>query len=231
MAMMITCSGKQNTYGSHSRRDLRSEAIRGLAKSVRDLWTQTFWRKIPTNVVMLGLDAAGKTAVLYKLRLGKAVQTIPTMGFNTETIPYKNFEFRIWDVGGQDRIRALWQHHLDGARVVIFVVDSADKDRLPQAATELHKLMRDPRLRDAYLLVYANKQDQRHAITAREMVERLDLSSISDRSWFLQGSNARTGEGLYEGLDWLVSELLIEKDLAAEAAAAATQGSSRMRFF
>jgi len=141
------------------------QAIRGLTASLGSMWRSVFSRRVRTNVVMLGLDSAGKTAVLYKLRLGQAVQTIPTMGFNTESIPYKKFEFRIWDVGGQDRIRSLWQHHLDGAKVVIFVVDAADRTRIPKAANELHKLMQDPRLSDAHLLVYANKQDQDGAMT------------------------------------------------------------------
>jgi len=166
---------------------LNSTIVRGVAEAVGGIWRTIFDRRVRTNVVMLGLDSAGKTAVLYKLRLGTNVQTIPTMGFNTEAIPYKNFEFRIWDVGGQDRIRALWQHHLDGARVVIFVVDSADRARVPKAASELHRLLKDPRLRYAHLLVYANKQDQRSALTAKEMAEALSLNNITNRSWYLQG--------------------------------------------
>ena len=59
----------------------------------------------------LGLDAAGKTTILYKLKLGEIVTTIPTIGFNVETVEYKNISFTVWDVGGQDKIRPLWRHY------------------------------------------------------------------------------------------------------------------------
>lgn len=63
---------------------------------------------------MLGLDAAGKTTILYKLKLGQDVTTIPTVGFNVETVTYKNVKFNVWDVGGQDKIRPLWRHYFSG---------------------------------------------------------------------------------------------------------------------
>ncbi|RMX50406.1 hypothetical protein pdam_00010438 [Pocillopora damicornis] len=48
------------------------------------------------RILMLGLDAAGKTTVLYKLKLGQSVTTIPTVGFNVETVSYKNVKFNVW---------------------------------------------------------------------------------------------------------------------------------------
>ena len=63
---------------------------------------------------MLGLDAAGKTTILYKLKLNQDVTTIPTVGFNVETVTYKNVKFNVWDVGGQDKIRPLWRHYFSG---------------------------------------------------------------------------------------------------------------------
>ena len=55
------------------------------------------------RILMVGLDAAGKTTILYKLKLGEVVNTIPTIGFNVETVEYKNISFNVWDVGGQVR--------------------------------------------------------------------------------------------------------------------------------
>jgi hypothetical protein len=66
------------------------------------------------RLLMLGLDAAGKTTILYKLKLGQDVTTIPTVGFNVETVTYKNVKFNVWDVGGQDKIRPLWRHYFSG---------------------------------------------------------------------------------------------------------------------
>ena len=64
------------------------------------------------RILMLGLDAAGKTTILYKLKLNENVSTIPTIGFNVETVtPVKNVTFTVWDVGGQEKIRQLWRHY------------------------------------------------------------------------------------------------------------------------
>ena len=83
-----------------------------------------------TRILMLGLDAAGKTTALYKMKLGELVTTVPTIGFNVERIAYRNLEMTIWDVGGQDKIRPLWKHYFEHTDAVIWIVDSADKERL-----------------------------------------------------------------------------------------------------
>ncbi len=106
---------------------------------------------------MVGLDAAGKTTILYKLKLGEVVTTIPTIGFNVETVEYKNISFTVWDVGGQDKIRLLWRHYYQNTQGLIFVVDSNDRDRIDDAREELHKMLSEEELRDAVLLVFANK--------------------------------------------------------------------------
>ena len=73
---------------------------------------------------MLGLDAAGKTTALYKLKMNEMVTTIPTIGFNVETLQHKNLEMTVWDVGGQDKIRQLWKHYYENTDALIFLVDS-----------------------------------------------------------------------------------------------------------
>jgi len=83
------------------------------------------------------LDAAGKTTILYKLKLGEIVTTIPTIGFNVETVEYKNICFTVWDVGGQDKIRPLWRHYFQNTQGLIFVIDSNDRDRINEAEKEL----------------------------------------------------------------------------------------------
>lgn len=88
------------------------------------------WGKREMRILMVGLDAAGKTTILYKLKLGEIVTTIPTIGFNVETVEYKNISFTVWDVGGQDKIRPLWRHYFTNTDGLIFVVDSNDAVRL-----------------------------------------------------------------------------------------------------
>ncbi|CAJ1452542.1 unnamed protein product [Effrenium voratum] len=115
--------------------------------------------KTEMRILMVGLDAAGKTTILYKLKLGEVVTTIPTIGFNVETVEYKNLSFTVWDVGGQDKIRPLWRHYYQGTNGLIYVVDSNDRDRIEDAREELNKMLNEDEMRDAVLLVFANKQD------------------------------------------------------------------------
>jgi Arf/Sar family protein len=128
------------------------------------------------------LDAAGKTTILYKLKLGEIVTTIPTIGFNVETVEYKNICFTVWDVGGQDKIRPLWRHYFQNTQGLIFVVDSNDRERVVEAERELHNMLNEDELRDAVILVFANKQDLPNAMSASELTEKLRLSSLHNRS-------------------------------------------------
>ena len=135
----------------------------------------------------VGLDAAGKTTILYKLKLGEIVTTIPTIGFNVETVEYKNICFTVWDVGGQDKIRPLWRHYFQNTQGLIFVVDSNDRERVVEAERELHNMLNEDELRDAVVLVFANKQDLPNAMSAAELTEKLRLNSLHNRSvsWFV----------------------------------------------
>lgn len=72
---------------------------------------------------------------------------------------YKNIQFTVWDVGGQDKIRPLWRHYFQNTQGIIFVVDSNDRDRIVEAREELQRMLNEDELRDAILLVFANKQD------------------------------------------------------------------------
>ena len=130
------------------------------------------------RILMLGLDAAGKTTLLYQLKLGEHTATVPTLGFNVETVSYRNIEFMVWDMGGQDKIRQLWSHYYEGTQALIFVVDSADAERMDEARQELHKLMEQEELKDAVLLVYANKQDVAGALSVQQVAESLQLLSL-----------------------------------------------------
>merc|ERR1712039_908366 len=104
-------------------------------------------------------------------KLGEVVTTIPTIGFNVETVEYRNLNFTVWDVGGQDRIRKLWRHYFTGTNGIIYVVDSNDRDRTEDAREELIKMLNEDEMRDAVLLVFANKQDLPNAMTAAEVTE------------------------------------------------------------
>ncbi|KAH1264349.1 ADP-ribosylation factor 2 [Glycine max] len=176
------------------------------------LFSRLFAKK-EMRILMVGLDAAGKTTILYKLKLGEIVTTIPTIGFNVETVEYKNISFTVWDVGGQDKIRPLWRHYFQNTQGLIFVVDSNDRDRVVEARDELHRMLNEDELRDAVLLVFANKQDLPNAMNAAEITDKLGLHSLRQRHWYIQSTCATSGEGLYEGLDWL-SNNIANKDIS-----------------
>lgn len=163
----------------------------------------SFLGKEEARILMVGLDAAGKTTILFNLKLGETVSTIPTIGFNVETVEYKNISFTVWDVGGQDRIRPLWRHYYQNTQGLIFVVDSNDRDRIGEATEELMKMLCEDELRDAVLLIYANKQDLPNAMSVSEMIEAMKLGSLTSRQWHVEPTCGTTGEGLYEGLAWM----------------------------
>uniref|UniRef100_A0A803NR85 ADP-ribosylation factor n=1 Tax=Cannabis sativa TaxID=3483 RepID=A0A803NR85_CANSA len=165
-----------------------------------------FFAKKEMRILMVGLDAAGKTTILYKLKLGEVVTTIPTIGFNVETVEYKNVSFTVWDVGGQE-IRPLWRHYFQNTQGLIFVVDSNDRERISEAKDELHRMLNEDELRYATLLVFANKQDLPNAMSVSEITDKLGLHSMRQRRWYIQAACATAGQGLYEGLDWLSSNI------------------------
>ncbi|KAF0041209.1 hypothetical protein F2P81_007107 [Scophthalmus maximus] len=147
--------------------------------------SQVFGRlfgKKQMRILMVGLDAAGKTTILYKLKLGEIVTTIPTIGFNVETVEYKNISFTVWDVGGQDKIRPLWRHYFQNTQGLIFVVDSNDRERVAESAEELSKMLLEDELKDAVLLVFANKQDLPNALSVTELSEKLGLHDLRNKT-------------------------------------------------
>ncbi|XP_052781493.1 ADP-ribosylation factor 4 [Mya arenaria] len=174
--------------------------------TISSVFNRLFGKKA-MRILMVGLDAAGKTTILYKLKLGEIVTTIPTIGFNVETVDYKNISFTVWDVGGQDKIRPLWRHYFQNTQGLIFVVDSNDAERVDEAKDELSKMLSEDELRDAALLVFANKQDLPNAMPTSTLVDRLGLNSMRNKTWHIQATCATQGNGLYEGLDWLSEEL------------------------
>ena len=175
---------------------------------------------------MLGLDSAGKTTILYNIKTNDEINTLPTVGFNVETIKYKNILLNLWDVGGQDKIRPLWRHYYTGSQVsfqitiqgvyiviqgLIFVLDCADRDRIDEARLELARILENKEMAGAPLLVFANKQDQKYAVKATEVPSLLGLDKMVNRAWFVQPSCAKERKGLDPGLNWLIQNTASKK--------------------
>eukprot|EP01132_Coremiostelium_polycephalum_P011144 gene11144-13652_t len=194
-----------------------------------------FWKflfsKTEYYVLILGLDGAGKTTLLERIKTkytkipGLSPQNIiPTVGLNIAKILYEDVKLILWDLGGQKQLRSIWDKYYTDVHAIIYVVDSADKDRVDESREELEGIMRHPKLQDVPILIFFNKQD-------REDAQSIDfLSSIfkstimthqidESRNLQLQSLIAFTGEGLNEGMNWIADNLKknarqIENDLS-----------------
>jgi small GTP-binding protein len=163
------------------------------------------------KVSMIGNDAAGKTTILYRLLKGETVTTIPTMGFNVETIKYKNLKLNVWDImGGNDKGRCLIQRQICPiSDAIILVIDSNDIDRINEACGEFHHVHFDLNNKNIPILVYANKQDLPNAMSPAEILKQLFTYPYGGEclNIHIQGTCATSGDGLYEGLEWLCYQL------------------------
>jgi ADP-ribosylation factor-like protein 1 len=156
------------------------------------------------RVLILGLDNAGKTTILHKLHNpNQVMRTMPTIGFNMETIEVKNLSFQVWDLGGQTNIRPYWRCYYANTNAIIYVVDSADRERMDLARKELMAMFEEDELKETILLVMANKQDQKNAMSEAEVSKALALHTIRDRAWHIVKTCALKNEGLEIGLDWV----------------------------
>ena len=173
---------------------------------IKSAFQNIFNLKKDVRIVMLGLDGAGKTTILYRLKLNEIVVTIPTIGFNIESVTYKNLTFNIWDIGGQDKIRNLWKYYYTNTTALIYVVDASDRERLEEASDELWKILNEDEMKGRPLLVFANKQDLPNSLYAEELMNCLRLKNCKSRPWFIQSTCATNGEGIYEGMEWLSKE-------------------------
>ncbi|TNV70724.1 hypothetical protein FGO68_gene1264 [Halteria grandinella] len=159
------------------------------------------------RIIIIGLDNAGKTTILYRLHLDEIVPTVPTVGFNVETVTYKNLKFQVWDLGGQTGLRPYWRCYYQDTNAVIFVVDSADRERIEIAKQELELMLQEEELKGVPVLVLANKQDLPNALNDQEICNGLGLTAIKNRPWSLFKISAMNGTGLQEAFEWLVDTL------------------------
>lgn len=164
-------------------------------------------KEIP--ILLVGLDNSGTTTLLYYLKHGRMMSTSPTIGFNVETIVRHGLLLTMWDVGGQDKIRPLWNHYFDQSKGVIFVIDSEDEDRFEKARQELEALRNQKELQQCVWLVMINKQDRPQSYKASHVGQKLQCSQLfgHNAKFYLQGTSAVTGEGIEEGLKWFCQEL------------------------
>jgi len=171
----------------------------------------TLWKRLFTfrqfKICIVGLDNVGKTTTLFQLHLGEVVETQPTIGSNVESVVHKNVRFEVWDLGGQHSIRSTWPTYYTNTHAVIMVVDSTDEKRIQLTKHELFRLLSHEELKNAVLLVFANKQDLTPKMTAVQIADHLSLHTIKSHPWHIQPCSALTSDGLYQGLDWIIGKV------------------------
>ena len=153
------------------------------------------------KVLFLGLDNAGKSTLLFQLKDKQFRDTVPTVGLNVEQISYRGLSLTLWDVSGQ--ATRLWKHYFDKINAIIFVVDSADPERMQRAAEELHRVISDEELASAPVLIFANKQDLPGSLSEQEIYEQLSLQDVAEgriNDICFQRCSAKNGDGVWEGI-------------------------------
>ncbi|XP_062932400.1 ADP-ribosylation factor-like protein 14 [Cynocephalus volans] len=153
------------------------------------------------RILLLGLDSAGKSTLLYKLKLGKDITTIPTIGFNVEMIKMeKSLSLTVWDVGGQEKMRTFWGCYYENTDGLMYVVDSTDKQRLEDSRREFEHILKNEHIKNVPVVLLANKQDVPGALTAEDITRMFKVRKLcSDQNWYVQPCCAITGDGLIEG--------------------------------
>uniref|UniRef100_A0A061S743 ADP-ribosylation factor-like protein 3 n=1 Tax=Tetraselmis sp. GSL018 TaxID=582737 RepID=A0A061S743_9CHLO len=159
------------------------------------------------RILVLGLDNSGKTTMLKKLSQEDVNEITPTQGFNIKSLLHEGFKLNVWDIGGQQAIRPYWRNYYDQTDALVYVIDSADRKRVDEGGKALDELLAEDQLAGVPLLVFANKQDLVHAAQADDISVNLNLTSIRDRPWQIQGCSALKGDGLEAGMTWLVKQL------------------------
>lgn len=159
------------------------------------------------KILFLGLDNAGKTTILKVLASEDPTHTTPTQGFNIKSVASQGFKMHVWDIGGQRAIRPYWKNYFEQVEILVYVIDSADRKRIEETGVELNELLEEEKLSGVPVLIFANKQDLVNAQLADEIAEKLELHTIKDRKWHIQGCIAKTGEGVQQGMEWSIKNV------------------------
>jgi len=169
---------------------------------------------VQSRILILGLDGAGKTTFLNKVKDPKKdLVATPTESYEVNDVKINGVKFNVWDVSGKASVRSLWSSYYKqgGIDAIIWVVDAADKEHLEESKKVLQQQLRDPELAGKLLFVVANKTDVDGAVDADEISKLLKLSQYEGkRPYQCVGVSAKTGNGVKEAMKLLAKETKVE---------------------
>ena len=170
---------------------------------------------LTTKVVFLGIDAVGKTSLLYKLKLNENIQTIPTIGFNVEKIEYKNRKIYMWDIGGGCQEKYFWGHYMENVNCLIFVIDVSTKDRINEYIESFQFLLDQHKdRRNIPILIFNNKKNDKKEFESEEIFKKVNMPpEITPQ--ILEG-NVLSGEGLPELLEYIYNNIEFKEEIIKE---------------
>ncbi|XP_038110644.1 ADP-ribosylation factor-like protein 6 isoform X2 [Culex quinquefasciatus] len=168
-------------------------------------------KKEQINILVVGLNNSGKSTIVNRFKNPdeRSNVIVPTVGFSIERFQNQGVFFTAFDMSGATRYRSLWEHHFKSCQGIVFVIDSSDRMRLVVVKDELELLLQhqDIANRRVPILFFANKMDCADALSSVKIAAGLGLEKIKDKPWHISSSNALTGEGLQDGVQWMVHQI------------------------
>ena len=158
--------------------------------------------KEPKRVLILGLDGAGKTTLMYLLKYKELITTLPTVGFNIEELFIaRKLKVRLWDVGGHIKVRHLWTHYYMTTAGIIYVVDSSCKERMKESKEEFYKILKHPDVKENVpILIFANKMELEGGLSVDDIIELFEFKKFVSNPWCVQNCSTYTQEGVWKGI-------------------------------
>lgn len=202
-----TLSSSHNHFSSQKPRPRPPDTMAAIVRwwhSVVDWFKSLFWKQ-EMELTLVGLQNSGKTTLVNVLSSGSFQEDmIPTVGFNMKKVTKGNVTIKMWDIGGQTRFRSMWERYCRGVNAIVYVVDSADKEKFELSKKELHELLAKPPLAGIPLLVLGNKNDLPEAVSVEELIDTLGLKELEGREVCCYSISAKNNVNIEITLQWLI---------------------------
>ncbi|XP_065178609.1 ADP-ribosylation factor-like protein 8B-A [Sycon ciliatum] len=168
-------------------------------------WIKSLFWKEEMELTLVGLQNSGKTTFVNVIASGQFNEDmIPTVGFNMRKVSKGNVTIKLWDIGGQPRFRSMWERYCRGVNCIVYMVDSADQEKLDASRNELHNLLEKPQLQGIPILVLGNKKDLPNALDEKDLIARLNLQAVQDREICCYSISCKERHNIDITLQWLI---------------------------